>query len=768
MQSTYRLIILAGLAVSASLCQGQDLNQKISLTAKGMTAPRLLDELTKVTNIRFSSGTQTQNDVLCVRLKDVTIQQAMDQIAAVVDGEWRPSDGGYLLTRTGAAELKQQREEAARRGKKLEAAIKKMLGEVEQKPKLTEEDVQKMAAENRQQIEQITRGLREGGGGEGALVRSARAFSANNRMSPGSRAITRILATIDPDILGAMGPGTRTVFATRPTQMQKPLPGAATKIIDQFLEEQRLVEQTAPVGGSGGRADIAILGAGGQSQRAQTAKPGKVLLIVSRFGTGDGLQCQLSVADAQTGDFFATGMGFVSLAEEIAPPAGKNSNEQPIAISDLTKQFAGLVTSVEGGARGTVASFVAVATGGDVVSGQPLFVGANRSKPSELSPDWRSRLLQPDVFEPLSTAPSEILLGIAEQRNLNLVAALPDSALLPSLRRIQNSVLYPTEALAMAPSWDLEITATEGWLTVKPLQPFTAVKERISRKSLAAMLKTLNTAGRLSLDDLAAYAITTDAYNVLASIDYTYLKLLDPTTAERQLMQTFQGNGEMLKFYGYMPQGQRTSLLNGQPLSIASFNQKQRELTHSMVYNSMDGPRIETPGPGGGRPGPGGPGGPMMMMMGRGNLASERTEALPTGIPTNGMLTVRANREEAVLATDAEGGNSQFLTADALGRFRALANNVRGAEIAGLGMNFEKFQMGEQTALNFRFDFTRNATLNRRLTDDKVDKKTAPVGFDQLPREFRRRAEIAAQRMQRGTGRELLPQGGAGAPPPSR
>ena len=78
MQSTYRLIILAGLAVSASLCQGQDLNQKISLTAKGMTAPRLLDELTKATNIRFSSGTQTQNDVLCVRLKDVTIQQAMD------------------------------------------------------------------------------------------------------------------------------------------------------------------------------------------------------------------------------------------------------------------------------------------------------------------------------------------------------------------------------------------------------------------------------------------------------------------------------------------------------------------------------------------------------------------------------------------------------------------------------------------------------------------------------------------------------------------
>lgn len=759
MQSTYRLIILAGLAISASLCQGQDLSKQISLTSKATSAPRLLEELSKASGLRFTSGTQTQHDVLCVRLKDVTIQQAMDQIASVLDGEWRASDGGYLLTRTGAAELKQQRDEAARRGKRLEAAIKKMLAEVEQKPKLTEEDIQKMASENRQQVEQLTQALREGGGGQGALVRGARAFSANNRLSPGSRAVTKLLGAMNVNELAMLGPGSRTVFATRPTQVQKNLPNNTSQVIDQFLEEQRLMEKTAPLSGPGGRGEVAILGGPAQAQRAQTGKPGKVLLIVTRFGMSDGLQCQLSVADAQSGEFFATGMAMISVTEEQPVPVTKAANEQAIPISATTREFAAMVTAAQGGARAVVGTFLALDDSAPAVQITP----SRASKPTELTPEWKDRILQPDSFEPLSTAPSEILMGLAEQRNLNLVAALPDESLVPTLRRIQQGALFGSEALALASSWGLDAALSEGWLIVKPTQPATAVKERINRKALATMLKTLNTSGRLSLDDLATYAISTDAYNVLASLDYTYLKLLDPVTAERKLVETFQGNGEMLKFYGYLPQGNRQTLLSGQQLSIASFNQKQRELTHSMVYNSMDGPRIEL-GPGAGRPGPGGPGGPMMMM-GRGNLASERTEALPTGIPSNGILTLRANREEAVLATDAEGGGAQFLNADALGRYRALAANVQGGPF---GANLEKFQLGEQTSLNFRFDFTRTASLNRRLTDDKVDKKLPPVGFEQLPRDFRRRAEQASQRMQRGTGREPLPINDGATPPPSR
>jgi hypothetical protein len=578
-------------------------------------------------------------------------------------------------------------------------------------------------------------------------------------MQPGGRAIARLLTAMNPSDLAALEPATRTVVS----QMQRPMPGNASTIIAQFLDEQRMLDKVAgdaPVVEGGGGFIRAEIGGGRDRQRTTTGRPGKTLLVITRMGIADVLQCQLTVYDAQTGDNMAS--GFLSLVPEppTVLPSPKSGPEENLPISALGKEFAKLVSANGGNSIGAARAMFAISTGDD--GGDVTFLGSpSGGPPVALSKEWRERVLNPDKFEPLSTTTSDIFLGIANGRNENLVATFPDATLLPSARRIAQGELKASEALSLAhTSWQLATSEKDGWLEVWPSQPYTAAQERMNRVALGKMLRTLDTKGRLGLDDLATYAVSTDAVNTMAGVDYFYLRLLDPATADRQFASIFQGNREMLKFYGLLGQSQRNGLANGQPLALGSLGQKQRDLLHSMVYNSLDGPRITTPNE---RPSPRqGPGGPAAMMMGAGGLQRERTEALPTGVPSNGVLILRLMREQAVLATDSTGANGQYLTADALGRQRSMASMQFGDGSLAVP-KYDHFKMADQTTYTFNFEFTRAASLVRRLSDTTVDPKSAAVAYEDLPREFRRRAEQSAGRV-----RAAVPGGGISidAPPP--
>lgn len=742
MMRPLNLFLSLALASLGGAALGQNLDAKITYTTPVASIDQVLADLTRIGGVTLRSGTQTKNDVLCLRLKDATVQEVMDRIAEVLDAEWRPSDGGYLLTRTGASELKVQREEAAQRGNAIEAAIRKMLAEVDQTPKLTEEEMRKAADEMRREFESMTRGAR-GNAGPG-LQRAVRGLREMSQKQPGGRAIVRLLAGINPAELGAMGPGTRVVFSTRTTPMQKPLPGNAQQIIDRFLEEQRTLDTV--VGDTiqpGGGTNPVTMFLGQQRQRLQSGRPGKSILVVSRLGVAEGLQCQLTVFEAQTGEALTTGMLTLSV-DEPGQPLAARTDEKPIPMTEASMQFAKLAGSNQGALLGAATSFLALASG-DASDVDFSFITnpGGSGKPAEVTKEWRDRILDPVAHDPLSTVPSDIFIGIAEAKNVNLVANLPDAMLLPASRRVSQGEIRPTEALALARGpWGLDVRESDGWMEIEPKMPFTARNERTDRGALGKMLKTVVANGRLNLDDLANYAVTSDAANPLGGVDYFYLRLLDPATADRQFATMFSSNREMLKFYGLLSQAQRNTLFAGRPMQLSALNQKQRELLHSMVYNSMDGPRVENAR--------GGPGGGMAAFLGGGSLQSERTEAMPNGVPNTGLLTVRSENEPAVLASDASGTVFQYLTAEALGRQRAIRENPQIAQFLQSDANFDRFRLGQQSTYRFRFEFSRNISLLRQLTDARIDSGTPAVSFDELPREFRRRVEQGAGRIRGG------------------
>src|SRR5688572_26102838 len=72
----------------AALAAPQDFTQKITLETAAMPAKKLLAELSKLANYPFETSTLTANEVLLVRVKDVTLGDLVKKIAEASGCEW--------------------------------------------------------------------------------------------------------------------------------------------------------------------------------------------------------------------------------------------------------------------------------------------------------------------------------------------------------------------------------------------------------------------------------------------------------------------------------------------------------------------------------------------------------------------------------------------------------------------------------------------------------------------------------------------------------
>lgn len=383
--------------------------------------------------------------------------------------------------------------------------------------------------------------------------------------------------------------------------------------------------------------------------------------------------------------------------------------------------------------------------------------GGDNAKAPALSPELRQRLLNPETYDPLALIPGDLLVATAEARDQNLVALLTDSSLMPAARKVQSGPITPSQVIQAARSdWGLTVNETDGWIEISPTQPWRTRGQRVSRSGLGKFLRAIESKGFASLDEIAAFLLAGDSGDFGNGIDMVTTRLINPGFADAQFSMLMVGQREMVQFYGLLGPSQRQTLLAGRPIQVGGLNTKQRDLLHSMVFNSMDGPRVQLQG--GGRPGPRGG----LPFMGD-SLATERTEALPGGIPSVAFFTMTTETNQAVYATNADGG--RFLTADELARDKAISEGT--VVISGLSVpKYDKFKTASQTAYRFNFQLSRNASLGRNLTDNAPPAKNQQaVSYDQLPADFRREVDRRTERFRRMFQNTRVP-GQRGAPPP--
>jgi len=717
-------------------------------------------DLSKAAGESLVASTSVANDVIVLDLHGVTVADAMAKIAQTLHGDWRKEGSGWVLYRGSNVIGADQRAETAVKVAQIRSQIAQIAADQKADGAFDAKKAQKLVDARNNMFNQADRG-----NGTFSIKGD---FMKAAQQTPASRAIVTLLSRMSDAQLASIASGKRVVFSTAPNRMQLAMPNGAQQIIRNFIQEQTLLHNASKQADNANANDsrrIVINGFGDDNlgDGDPSLGIGYAMLVASPGPGGPNANLSLVVSDTN-GKTLASGNYFVGGGIQNRPADSKPAaEEKPIELSDLAKELVKLMApsgaaAFAGGNFTTTRAVRVVAFSGSAIS---FSTGDGGEKTPVLSDALRERILNPEKYEPLSLAPSEALLNSAEQKGKNLVAYLPDISFTPLSQALSRANVTPTAFLADAQNRaDLQVVEDGGWLMVSPKSPI-ADRERITnRYALGPALRSLDKKGYLTLDELAQFAFNQVKEPRNGDIDELYFRLINTQYAQSTFDQYgFNGNWPMLQFWATMSTAQRQTVLQGGRLPIANFSQQQLNIVAEQVYQSFDGPQVQTPNENQAQ-------GPRRMIFGGTPTAlTERTVVLPNGVIRDGFLTVNVNAENGVQGKAADDKGSQFMNAGTLAFYR-LSQERADLNILGATQNIDRFRASTTKRYSFEFTFAPNVTLNRSLEDNSPS--DLPFGsYDQLPSDFRKQVDQQLEQLRNGfKGGVGFGPGGGKTPPP--
>ncbi|MBI5706264.1 MAG: hypothetical protein HZC36_04670 [Armatimonadetes bacterium] len=756
-----RLSLGLATALAASSVLGQDTGKVVDFEAKATTVKSLLAQLSKQTGVALSCSNQVQNDVVLLRARGQSLDALMAKLAEVTTSRWERSGNGFNLNR----DLdKVKIEDAKYLDYRAHAILQELDKSAQELKKQGGFDANKAANDTspgRASIETNENG------------KTTQFRLPNPNEAPIGRALMRILASLNARDLAAIPEGSRNVFATNPTRMQRPMPAAANPALQTFLQEQEAYVRAAgqPESGNSG-SEILFLGGESRPLSFQGGF-GKALLIFYRAPGQEGLQVELKIADS-TGTIRASHSKYLGPRGDSRKagqtPAGA-AGESPIAISDLSKQIAEALGGPIRNGQGDTFSFTATSGGGGVmrVVGSP-FGAPQATKP--LTKELQAWFSRPDQNDPLSSFVAELITGL--DASGSLVALLPDSLLMP-LASLASKPLKPSELRELLSREQLMAVRQDGgWTVVQPQYPSLARIRRVDRTAFSNMLRAIEKDGMLSLDTAAAYA-SGRTQPMASGIESQWVNLAYPHAAPA--FSNAIGSWRMYQFYAVLDPGRRAMLRDRGEVAVGGPSVNQQAALSTMVFHDPMGPsrrQIEAPMPTQGAQrqrtqvatrsivATGSDAMEFMPMFDLSmNLSDERTEMLPNGLNPNGVAKLNGDVQEGLYATQSSGGG-RFFTAQEYGMYMGLAGGPAGQYFP----QYSHFRPARITRMNFMFELSDIATLAKSLTEEAVDLKQQAVAWNLVNPAIRRAAEEHKAQMDNANRKMDLRIGGVAIPPP--
>lgn len=752
------LVLASALAVSAAL--GQDTSKILDFEAKATTVRSLLAQMSRQTGVALSCSIQVQNDVVLLRAKGQSLDALMAKLAEVTTCKWDRSGNGFNLSRDVDKAKTEDAKYLDYRAQAIQQELEKSVQELKKQGGFDANKAANDTSPGRASIETNDNG------------KTTQFKLPNPNEAPIGRALMRILASLNARDLAAIPEGSRNVFATSPTRMQRPMPPAANSALQMFVQEQEAYVRAAGQPDPGGAgADILFLG-GESRPLAFQGGFGKALLIFYRGPGQEGLQVELKIADS-TGTIRASHSKYLGPRGDSRKagqtPAGA-AGESPIAISDLSKQIAEALGGPIRNGQGDTFSFTATSGGGGVlrVVGSP-FGAPQNAKP--LTKELQAWFARPDQNDPLSSFVAELIGGMDSEGNL--IALLPDSLLMP-LASLASKPLKPSELKELLSREQLMAVRQDGgWTVVQPQYPSLARLRRVDRIAFSNMLKAIDKEGMLSLDTAAAYA-SGRIQPMMGGIESQWVNLAYPHAAPA--FSNAMGSWRMYQFYAVLDPGRRATLRDRGEVAVGGLSVNQQAALSTMVFHDPMGPsrrQIEVPMP---------PQGAqrqrtqvatrsiaiagsdsmefMPMFDLSTNLSDERTEMLPNGLNLNGLAKLSGDVQEGLYATQSSGGG-RFFTAQEYGMYMGLAGGPAGQYFP----QYSHFRPARITRLNFVFELSDIATLAKSLTEEAVDLKQQAVAWNLVNPAFRRAAEEHKAQMDNANRKMEMRVGGVAIPP---
>lgn len=716
---------LAAVAAGATRPWQQDAaSAKVTLTLQAMPLRQVLQQLQGATGVQFAASKGVASDVVCMRLVDVPLPEALDQICKAVDGFWR-ADGGVIHVDRSSEQLRAERDaEYALDLARIKTAIRQEQDQLSKLPAWSNAEAEALAQRADDAMSHYVPLHPDPNWYRGATELTQEA--------PVGRIMAEIATQLEADELASLPMFYKTVWSSNPTQMQRPLPQGLIPIIREFIESQ--AEWIAAVDRHNLRNSATGMGnywAGGfgDSSALSPAAVATVLLSADRYGPGTDIRLVLSAYDAQ----------------------GKLLGEAQMSLS--------------GRERATVAQ----TAGGDASASEPeipldaderaLQLAYSRRGASVPIPgDLLAMLSNPVQNDPLGLTVSPELIQIAEAQKLNLVACLPDNSIFAGLR-VSGTAFRASKYLESLRLYDTDAAVKDGWLAIKPARPNQARLWRADRIVLGQYLQRLLTGKALSLDELAHFAAN------LPEAQLNYLPAAMATCVHAHA-DAGPGSREMLRLYG-MLSGEQVQRMAGGGLPISSLTEAEQDLVGRMIYGPNSSIQLNQdripPAKAAERQ--------AQWLLFNNGIMHQATEALPNGIPPEGRIHMRAGSSTVVMESESDGFSpgaiSRVMNPQALAwaKFSQERPDLfPWVNQPGQTMNFSSMEYGSQAQLTFTFDLSPNLLIVQSLSG-RAGGDFQQVTLDSLPDDFKASFNSAYDQLKKAYANSR-PGLGTGAPPP--
>lgn len=501
--------------------------------------------------------------------------------------------------------------------------------------------------------------------------------------TPGSRALSRVLAAFTARELAELPDDYRIVYSDQPTRMQRPLPPGVVAALKNLPAEQDLWSdvQDALQGGS---PEVS-----GREGRRFNGRIGRILVAVTKTRyVGVDANIELIVADRGGVVLLRSNRSVRSGPDSATfrlpePQPGERAIEPSSLVSFLTARIQ-----------------------------QP---GSSRK---QLPGAFADILLNPELHEPLAYGAGDTFVKVAEAKKLNMVAELPDNAILVG-HMTERAKLTPSRALYLFGGSRVDIRQADGWLDIAPILPATARSRRLDRDYLGVYLRSVNAKGRESLDDLAGYLVKTHG-DMRGS--------LGPLLAGILLTTPLATNYEpaMLHLYGLLSVSRRQSLDHGGILSLSGLTPEESEVVNKMVYGRLNylSPKRQAD--------------PRFNENERtsfwAGIWREPTELLGNGFPAGSTLRLTDSSEPALLVDgrpmDPDQIAYQLYNKERPGVLDSWMLDQSTEDVQRL-----LFGQGTRRNIVLSFEFGDIANMSGQLSDVSLG-DSGPVPYSQLPQSF--------------------------------
>ncbi|MBX3120000.1 MAG: hypothetical protein KF784_13120 [Fimbriimonadaceae bacterium] len=739
-----RFLLLATFYACAACVSAQDLAQKITYRAEAIPLKTVCEEITQKTGVPIAASGTLNSMIMVIDVRDVSVQELMDQLAEVVEAEWFKESAATRLTRT-AAFIRKKEAEAFQRHL---AAVTKSQTKIRETLKKAGEfdaaaaqaiatDVEMMAKTFNPEVNDTNRWRR---------------YQQISDKLPTRRLADRIAANLSPELIAAIRQNGRTVYSTSPNRMQKAMPFNVMPDIEAFIREQAIWSDALariyqPNFEGGGIVDYQSHSIFTDRKKIEET-PAKVLLVLNDQDSSQSISLEVRLLNSTGRTITSTSTSIAAsilsdpemgdvFNKKMADLRAASASENPVELNPLAQEFRDRAM-------------------------QRLSTDNESLPPISLA--FRTALLNPEKYDPLRFGITDILFEIAKTKALQLVAAPGDFMISMMGFSGDKAGIKPSEILGMMQMLPPElspITAEGSWLTGKR-GDFSGIREMATadRATYGKIIRQIGQDGRISLDVKCQIALQSASEYTFGSLyDICAPILLNSTPSEVNLGGS---NRNMLRLHGLLTRSQKATLANDGRLVIGSLSPEQQQVIYNMVFKSsrFDSGIV-----------------PAAVELSDSNsvgqevpgawLPEESTELFPNGLPRNGVITATLGQNAIVMVEqsfDMMNSFTQPMDPQSIGFHLAMkdrAGRSQGSDEYYSKIEWKSFRMADQTSWHYMFEYTEKIHASHQLTDT-VNKGEKVNSIDALPSETQAAIKKAKDDMVKTLNGQQKPPGGGG------